>query len=461
MPATNPTERSVEEWRLRELAAGTPSVLSFVPRLWPNFHRPDHLTPLAAAFARAALGDEVRVLSSAPPRFGKSTLIGAAIARHLLLRPDQTIMLIAYASDLAVAKSRMIRDAVVTAGLMLHPDARRADHWRTSAGGGVIACGVLGGITGHGANLLVTDDLYRGRPEAESQTIRDSVEQWLRGTAMTRLEPGAGVIVNSTRWHIDDMHGRLEAEGGWEVINIDCFGADGESIWPQRWSTEELGKKERALGSYDFFSQFRGAPVPPGGAIFDGDAATYDWPNVETGQAVIAVDPATSSSTRADHSVIIAGVAHYDANGFPVLDVIDVWRKQAEPVVLIDALKRISEHWGHPVVGIESVAGFRVLVGMARQAGVQRVMEMKAVSDKLSRALPAAAAWSDGRIRLPAADTPWKRPFTNEVRSFTGVGDRFDDQVDALSHAFTIAGMLGRPGARGRRSRAAPFLPFG
>ncbi len=415
------------------------SVLDWVPELWPSFHRPTHLSPLADAFARSSLGQPVRVLSSAPPRFGKSTLIGAAIARHLMLRPQDTVMMVSHAADLAVTKSRMIRDAAVAAGLVLHPDQKRASHWRTAAGGGVIACGVGGGITGHGCNLLVADDLYKGRPEAESQTIRDHVEQWLRGTAMTRVEPNGSIILNSTRWHVDDIQAVLADEGGWTELNIDCYDEAGQSIWPTRWSTEELQRKERQLGSYDFYSQYRGQPRPPGGQVFHGEASTYQWPNIDEGRPIIAVDPATSSKTRADYSVILTAFAYRDESGLLNLDIVDCWRKQAEAPVLIAAIKSIAQYWGNPLIGLEAVAGFKVLVPLLREAGVRRVLELSPTIDKLSRSLPSAAAWESGRIRLPSV-APWLVDFEKEISSFTGLNDKKDDQVDALAHAFAVAG---------------------
>ncbi len=211
MPCSNTESPLVTEWRLRETLAMGDSVMSFVPKLWPSFDLPmPHLADLADVFGRISLGGQaIRALASAPPRFGKSTLIGAGIARHLMLKPEDTVMLVSHSADLAVSKSRLIRDAVVAAGLVLHPDARKASHWRTAAGGGVIACGVGGGITGEGGQLICCDDLYRGRPEAESQTVREHVENWFRGTALTRLEPGGSVVINSTRWHVSDLQAVL------------------------------------------------------------------------------------------------------------------------------------------------------------------------------------------------------------------------------------------------------------
>lgn len=438
MPCTNPVSGAVQEWRCREALAGVDSVLDHVPRLLNGaYARPTHLAPIADLFARAALGEELRALVSAPPRFGKSSLMMAALGRHLLLRPEAKILLVSYSADLAAAFSRQIRDAVMAAGLLLRPDARRADDWQTLRGGGIRAVGIGGGITGRGGDLIVLDDIFRGRPEAESETIRDSTEAWFRGSLLTRLEPGGSVILSSVRWHLDDLHGRLEAEDGWEAINLPAIDAEGSSLWPARWPLKALNLKRRGLGEYDWASQYMGSPVPAGGSVFDGDPASYQFPNLDA-KELIAVDPATSSSTRGDFSVIACGLAYRDENGFACLDVLDVWRRQAEPQVLLHELQRRYQHWGEPPVGIEAVAGFKVLVPMARQMGIRRVMELKATADKLSRSLPAAAAWTDGRIRLPRT-APWRESFVREVRSFTGVGDKRDDQVDALSHLFAMA----------------------
>jgi hypothetical protein len=137
-------------------------------------------------------------------------------------------------------------------GFSLSQDSRAADRWNTKAGGGMKTAGIGGGITGRGARLLIIDDPIKDDAEANSLLERTRVLDWWRGTARTRLEPGAAVILCMTRWHDDDLAGRLIKTGErgdgekWEVLNLPALAeegdplgrAPGEALWPARYDTE-------------------------------------------------------------------------------------------------------------------------------------------------------------------------------------------------------------------------------
>ena len=94
-------------------------------------------------------------------------------------------------------------------GAILDPTSQSVESWLTTKGGGYVAAGVGGGITGKGAHELVIDDPVKNRDDAESEYNRDSVWDWYTSTAYTRLAPGGGILVILTRWHDDDLAGRL------------------------------------------------------------------------------------------------------------------------------------------------------------------------------------------------------------------------------------------------------------
>jgi len=129
------------------------------------------------------------------------------------------------------------------------------EEWETSGGGGLRAVGVGGGITGFGANLVVIDDPIKSRAEAESETFRENVWDWFNDDLYTRLEPDAAIILIQTRWHEDDLAGRLlrEMEAGgekWEVVSLPALAeGDGE--------TRGLGdaESEPAVSADGFFEE--------------------------------------------------------------------------------------------------------------------------------------------------------------------------------------------------------------
>lgn len=106
-------------------------------------------------------------------------------------------------------------------------------HWETALGGGLRAVGVGAGVTGYGAGLMIIDDPVKSRAEAESKTYRERVWNWFNDDLYTRLEPNGAIILIQTRWHQDDLAGRLlknRDEGGeeWEVINLPALAEDGQ-----------------------------------------------------------------------------------------------------------------------------------------------------------------------------------------------------------------------------------------
>ncbi len=441
------------------------SVLDAVGRLSPHYHRPDHMRPLADLVARHAAGEGVRAVLSAPPRMSKSETIGHALAWLLFVRPSTRIALVSYGADLAEARSRRVRELAERAGVRIARDQRALASWRTMAGGEVRAVGVGGAITGWGFDLIVIDDVIANRAEAESAGQREALAAWFSGVLMSRVEPGGSVIVTAARWHSDDLLGRLILDG-WPSINLPAIDHTGASLWPARWSVEALRAREREVGPYDWASLYMGQPTPRGGTVFSAAPTYYDPRDVhamlaaQTAQVVIACDPAATASTHADHSVIVTAAIHGRGRD-TILDVLSVWRGQVEIPELVTKLLDTQRRWRAPV-GVESVGGFKGIGQMLRRVNHGlRVVELRATVDKFTRAQPAAAAWARGAIRLPPV-APWLSTFTAEVASFTGTGDRTDDQTDALVHAWAMAGFAGYADARQRQNaRTRQMLPFG
>jgi hypothetical protein len=167
-----------------------------------------------------------RLMILMPPRHGKTELASIKFPAWLLGRlPDSRIILTSYGADLAAKNSRQMRDLVgskryqavfgTKSGqadpVMVAADSHSVQAWDLSQPhrGGTVATGVGGGITGLGATLLVIDDPFKSREEAESQGRRDLVDDWYKSSAYTRLEQHGAVILFHTRWHPDDLAGRL------------------------------------------------------------------------------------------------------------------------------------------------------------------------------------------------------------------------------------------------------------
>ncbi|MBK8305444.1 MAG: hypothetical protein IPK98_19520 [Chloracidobacterium sp.] len=212
-----------------------------------------------------------------PPRHGKSEMVTVRYAAwRLAIEPRMRIIIGCHNQRLANRFSRAIRridqGAASVSGKKSETTAllNRADEWETPEGGGVKAVGVGSGVTGFGADLIIIDDPVRSRAHAESTNNREKIWDWYSNDLHTRLEPNAGIVLIQTRWHEDDLAGRLiqaSVEDGekWDVISLpalaeadDSLGRkEGAALCHRRFPKGELEKKRTLLGSYSFASLYQ------------------------------------------------------------------------------------------------------------------------------------------------------------------------------------------------------------
>jgi hypothetical protein len=217
-----------------------------------------HLKLLSHKLVDMVMGRCLRLIITMPPRHGKSEMVSHWTPIWLLENfPEKRIILTSYEADFAASWGRKVRDTILRhqddLNLRLDMNVQASNSWMTLAGGGMNTAGVGGPITGKGADLLIVDDAVKNWQEASSYTIRERTWEWWQSTARTRLEPGAGVVVMFTRWHEEDLVGKLIDQmkiGGehWEVFNFpavalehDALGRKpGEPLWPERYPLTEL-----------------------------------------------------------------------------------------------------------------------------------------------------------------------------------------------------------------------------
>ena len=425
------------------------SLLDFVPRVSPSFTRPSHLERLASVLERAASGEVVRALVSVPPRHGKTELLLHAIPWALGRRPDLLIAYVSYEAKLAYSKSRQARDYARRAGVPARRDADALHEWLTPMGGGLRAAGIGGPITGHGFGIVIIDDPFKNREEAESLTIRERNWGWFTSTAMTRLDPNGSAIVVHTRWHQDDLIGRCIAERAkfeatlgvegesWEHINLPAIDEQGRALWPERWPADILDRRRRVVGPYEWASLFQGSPRPREGKLFR-NPTRYDRPTLADARIVIGVDVAGTRSTKANWTVAV--VFAFTGRGDELRgDVLDVVRMQEEIPEVCRRLEALQKRWGGPLVVEASGLGKAVPQTLRDTNHNLFLVEVYPRADKWARAQAYAGAWNQGRIRLPAQGGAEVSSLIAVHADFTGMDDPIDDDVDAAAHAFNYA----------------------
>lgn len=234
---------------------------------------PPHIKLIINELEHLVSAKNQRLIITLPPRHGKSELISKYFpAWHMIKFPHKRILLTSYESDFASSWSYK--------ALQIYKEFRndlvieKQDHWENKEGGFVNAIGVGGAMTGKGADLIIIDDPVKNSEQANSITYRNKAWDWFNSTAYTRLEPDANIILLQTRWHEDDLAGRLikEMENNgeiWKIINIPAIALpddildreEGEALWKERFPIERLEAIKQQLGSYWFNSLYQQKPI--------------------------------------------------------------------------------------------------------------------------------------------------------------------------------------------------------
>lgn len=418
-----------------------------------------------------------RLLISCPPQEGKSSRVTKAGALWFLLRnPDRRVVVASYAESLAQEFGRDIRgyitanqgaDETLDLGLRIAPDNGAVTSWRIDGHtGGVRSVGIASGLTGRPADVLFIDDPISNMEQAESKTYRDRAWSFWTGVGRTRLAPGAPVIVILTRWHHDDLAGRLLAseEGHrWRVINIPAQadhrpeqgGTDLLGREPGEWmdsarrdertheerSPAEWERMRREVGPRVWGALFQGRPSPDAGDLFPEEWARYDqpmwierpdgsrWIPGRDFELVQSWDMAFKDKASSDYVVgqvwLRIGIDAY---------LLDQIRGRLSFTKTIDAVLGLSARWPQSLVKfIEDKAnGPAVMNALARK--VSGMIPIEPEGSKYARAAAVSPFVHAGNVHLPTAELlPNVEDLLEEARAFPNGAN--DDTIDALSQA--------------------------
>jgi hypothetical protein len=399
----------------------------------------------------------VRLLFSVPVQHGKTEIVKALIVWAMLRMPERRHAYATYESSRAYRVSNSIKALASRAGITT---AGSRAFWQNEHGGSLVATGIGGPLTGEPIDgLLVIDDPHKNRREAESAVRRRDVDDWYRSTAETRTHPGASVIGVHSRWHPEDYIGMRLVEGGeWSYLNLPAIndGSDtrrplGAALWASARPLEWLEKKRVRLGEYDWESLFQGRPRPRGSSVFDGDVHFYDEPPRLGYTIGIGADLAYSAKKTSDWSVLIV-LAACVVDGNPRYYVLDLIRLQGPTAAFVNQTRRIAARWPGIIWNWRTGGQESEIATLLRgEPHNLPLFDEHAGADKFINAQPVAGAWNRGEIWLPSdkarrhldADISWVEPLISEVKGFTGLGDTYDDQVDALGTAYDAAELGG------------------
>jgi hypothetical protein len=423
-----------------------------------NFHQ-----GLANELEAIERGDTKRLIICFPPRHGKTELASNRFISWCIGRdPYRNIIFGTYNQPFADVRGRKIKKIIqdptyadIFPDLKLAKGEQASDHLMTEEGGELVFVGRGGSSTGRGADIIIIDDPHKDRKEANSETIRNDVWGWYNDTIETRLMSDEGaIIIIMTRWHEDDLVGRLTDENNpyyrreeaeqWKIINIRALAEDddvlgrpiGEPLWPEKFGKEKLERKMRK-NPIGFSALYQQRPNPADGDNFKAEMfdVGYDSlsdlpPNLRW---YAASDHVTGSKQGHDCNVImIVGVDYKNRIWIHP----DLYWVRSKTDVMVDQMLAFMQRY-KPILwwaGKDHISGSiePFLRKRMHETGTYiHIVEQSEKGDKLAKAQPAIGRCAMGMVKWPKF-APWYGKARTHFLKFPN--GNFDDIVDALSH---------------------------
>ncbi|MED4866120.1 phage terminase large subunit [Heyndrickxia faecalis] len=418
----------------------------------------EHLQPIAD-------GEQHFIMIEMPPRHGKSMTVTETFPSYFIGKnPDKRVITAAYSDGLATKFGRVNRNkfnefAFDIFGVQLSESNAATKDWGVSGhNGGMISTGIGGSITGQGADLMIIDDPIKNMKEAQSQLIRDNIWDEWEATLSTRLHDGASVIVIMTRWHEDDLIGRLLARSprNWERLRLPAIAEDdddllgreiGEALCPELGFDEQWAEdKKREVGSRTWAALFQQRPSPAGGGIFKRNWWKFYVPDIQTrnklnlGEDVAILPGHFDDSCQSwdctfkatDKSDFVAG--HVWAREKANFYLLDREHNRLDFPDTVRAIKHMSSKW--PQINakyIEDKANGSAVI-QSLQNEIVGIIPVEPEGGKEARANAVSPLVEAGNVYLPhPAWRPWVNDIIEEATAFPN--GAHDDDVDAMTQA--------------------------
>lgn len=406
----------------------------------------EHTRYLCWALEQVERGEIDRCMVFMPPRHSKSMTVTETFPSWYIGRkPSRRVIVACYGDSLARRFGRTNRRKVErfgkdTFGVELQHGSATMTNWNiASHGGGLLSVGIGGPIVGEGADLLVIDDPIKNRQEADSKTYREQLWDEWRNTLLSRLAPGGAVILIQTRWHEDDLAGRLlRMEGDrWTVLKLPALAEEndplgrpiGAPLWPEYgFDAQWAEHRQQEVGSYVWNALYQQRPAPAEGGIFKrGWWRHYQSPPQEFDEVFQSWDMAFKETRES--SYVVGQVWGRKGADLYLLDQV---RDRMDFVDTLRAVTSLSERWPEARAKLveDKANGPAVISALKRTVG--GLVPRTPSGSKQSRAVVTSPLVESGNVHLPAK-APWLDVYMTELCSFPG--SQTDDQVDATTQA--------------------------
>lgn len=443
---------------------GKTSFLDFIKHVYSGYKvGPQHFK-LAEIVEQIAAGKKKRVIVNIAPRHGKSELISyLAPAWFLGKFPNKKIIMASHTASLSETFGRRVRNLVASdvykdifPQIELQQDSKSASRWGTNFGGEYFAAGVGGALAGRGADLFIIDDPHS---EQEAKTGRPEVFlpawEWFQSGPLQRLMPGGAIIVVMTRWSKLDLTGQMLAqmsrEAGvdqWEVVNFPAIKDDGEPLWPEFWSLEELLAKKAALDPRYWQAQYMQDPTAEEGALIK-----REWwkiwekdspPDCEF--TIMSLDAAQETNNRADYNALTTwGVfLNEETNNYNIILLNSIKKRMEFPDLKKLVIEEYKE-WEPDAFMVEKKSNGAALYQELRRMGIP-IGEFTPGKgqDKISRVNAVTDLFSAGIVWAP--DRRWAKEVMEECNDFpSGANDDLVDSTTLALMRFRQGGFIRLP----------------
>lgn len=421
------------------------SLQSFIDYVAPGYKYAAHHKLLIAELEAVARGDNDRLLVMMPPGSAKSTYSSVFFPPWFMANnPSASVLAVSHTQELAERFGRRVRNLVAmkeyrnVAGFGLADDSQAAGRWDTERGNEYFAAGIGGSVTGRRGDLVVIDDPVRSREDADSDRMRENAWQWYVNDLLTRLKPNGRQIVVMTRWHEDDLGGRiLQRESNrWRVIRLPMIaGQDdplgrqqGERLWPE-WFTEDMVATAK-MDARAWNALYQQDPVPD-----QGDYFRKEWFQEYT------ATPKLMHIYGASDFAVTDGAGDWTEHGIFGIDhnrdvyVLDWWRGQTTSDVWIDELCKLVARY-RPLMWFGESGPIRRAIEpflkqrMTDRNALVRLEWLPSISDKPTRARSIQALAANGKLYVPQ-QAKWLSDVMGQWLKFPA--GRNDDAVDVIS----------------------------
>ncbi len=462
LPYATAEQLQMLEQDLAALSPGSFAQLASQGRWQPARHLNYLDQQILSSIEEARAGKLEGLVVSMPPQHGKSMLCSHYLpAWYLGTHPDHRVILTSYEADFAASWGRKARDVLESYGslfgVQVSHQSSAANRWDIEGReGGMTAAGVGGPITGKGAHLLIVDDPIKNDVEARSATFRQRQWEWWQSVATTRLRPGALIVVIQTRWHRDDLTGRILEQAQdkghrWRVVKFPALAEEhdvlgrqpGEALWPEVFTRERLEQVRDSHTHYYWSAMYQQNPHAEGSAewpdsFFTPDIWFNEWPT-HWDCKIVALDPSKGTDAKfGDYSAFVmllvsAGIVYVDAD-----------LAIRNTTIITDTALEIQRRFQPDWFGVEVNQFQELLAGDLRRRSTELRVPLPLVAinnrvNKLVRIRRLTPLLSQGRLRFKGGSRG-ARLLVEQLRDFPN-GDH-DDGPDALEMATRLAGQL-------------------